>query len=389
MTDVVSYAPGFASPCIGDSSGIARALAGARLNETRRQIAGSVVEQGQHVASRAVLAFEPGDGNPWRPETGLALLAHRSGSYGLAALQLALACAGTGGSGAVECRLERADWLYLDGWLIAAQGRCGIRSDGRLISVYSDLGCAEYVVTGQNRWIPLKAPEGPWTAHASGGLAPRYVTISGMRHATEGFPWISAKPPLTPTDTVKSADSAIAVIHQAWQLILKQAPVFGLWIAGTAEGCLLLDHSGSEVAQSGSSFDHPGLIAIEPPACPIFCGEVLVHECSHQQLLIYTMIAPMVKPGSHEMHYSPIKRAKRPIGRVLTGAHAVGNMLLYYAALISTIKLDRASQERFGRHHKWFVEDYRPALDTSESLTDAGRVLWVSLVEAVDRAMPR
>jgi hypothetical protein len=48
--------------------------------------------------------------------------------------------------------------------------------------------------------------------------------------------------------------------------------------------------------------------------------------------------------------------------------------------------LDRASQERFDQHRSWFAEDYRPALDRSESLTEAGRTLWGSLCNAVDHA---
>jgi HEXXH motif-containing protein len=184
-----------------------------------------------------------------------------------------------------------------------------------------------------------------------------------------------------------TADSRIETIHQGWQLILEHAPVYGLWVASTAAGCLLLDRSGTQVAQSGSSFDQPGLIAIEPPDCPVFCGELLVHECSHQQLLIYGMVAPTVSADSHEVCYSPIKRANRTIDQVLIAAHAVGNMILYYAALRRTMELDRLSCERFDLHRTWFAEDYRPALDRSESLTEAGRVLWDSLCHAVDCAM--
>jgi HEXXH motif-containing protein len=87
------------------------------------------------------------------------------------------------------------------------------------------------------------------------------------------------------------------------------------------------------------------------------------------------------------MYYSPIKRAHRSIDRVLTGAHAVGNMIVYYATLRQTMELDPHSQERFNQHCKWFSEDYRPALDRSECLTEAGRTLWTSLCRTVDCAM--
>jgi len=391
MIDVLSYAPAFATPYCGDTSEIASALAARRLTRTRSLIADSLAASGAEETARAALAFVPGSGRAWRPEAGLALKAHRDGSCGLAALQLALACAGTGGNGCLESALDGPEWLYLDGWLTAAAGRCSVRSCGRSIGIDSETGSAEFVISAQNRWVPAKSVESPWTAYSSGGLAPRYVTVSGLRHSVEGFPWICEKPSGVAAGHIAidpgPAAPRIATIHRGWEVVLEHAPVFGFWIASTAEGCLLLDPGEGQIAQSGSSFDHPGLIAIEPPDSPVFCGEILVHECSHQQLLIYTMMAPMVKPGSRETYYSPIKRADRSIDRVLTGAHAVGNILLYYAALERGMDLDRPGRARVDQHRAWFTEDYRSALDRSESLTEAGRALWDSLRNAVDSAM--
>ena len=390
MNDVISYAEAFASPLGGDTAEIVSAVAAARLDGTRRRIAASLSEAGEEQTAQATLAFGAGSGSAWRPETGLALLADRNEAYGMAALQFAAACASAGGVGDLESHVNPAEWLYLDGWLTPVAGRCRLRSDGRSITIHSDLGSTEYLLSSENRCIPATSSPGPWTACASGGLAPRYVTISGLRHSVEGFPWIStgisADTPASAIDRSRGADPRIQTIHRAWQTILERAPVFGLWIASTAQGCLLLDSNGSKVSQSGSSFDHPGLIAMEPPDCPIFCGEILVHECAHQQLLVYSLIAPMVNAGSQEMYYSPIKRANRSIDRVLTGAHAVGNMILYYAELSRTMTFDRPTQLRFDQHKKWFAEDYRPALDRSESLTEAGRALWNSLAQAVDVA---
>ncbi|HEY6293069.1 MAG TPA: HEXXH motif-containing putative peptide modification protein [Terriglobia bacterium] len=387
MTDMLAYAPAFASPDGGEATGLVRALALARLNGTRRRIAGALADSGEGETAQALLAFTPGQGSAWRPETGLALQAHRSQSVGLAALQLAAACAGTGGNGSIETRINAPQWLYLDGWLTPVDGRCSLTADGRSIQINSDLGGAEFLASDQNRWAPVDAPSGPWTAYASGGLSPRYVTASGLRHSVEGFPWISAMPPLDAVDRPAGADPRIATIHEGWRRILDQAPVYGSWVASTAAGCLLLDPNGNRAAQSGSSYDHPGLIAIEPPDCPVFCGELLVHECSHQHMLIYTMVAPLVTPGSDETSYSPIKRAYRTMDRVLSGGHAVGNMIIYYAVLRRTMELDPASKERFDQHCTWFADDYRPALDQSQSLTDAGRAFWTSLCKAVDGAL--
>jgi HEXXH motif-containing protein len=388
MTDMTSYAKSFASPHGGDSMAAVRALALGRLNSTRNRIASALAESGREETAQALVSFLHGKGTAWRPETGLALLAYRNQQHGLAGLQWASAAAGMGGSGNVKTRVVSPQWLYLDGWLTPVSGDCILRADGGSIVIESDLGSTTYRSSAGNRWSPLEDAPGPWAAFGSGGLAPRYVTVTGIRHSVEGFPWISDAPqPGCHALQRVAASRPLEIIEQGWQVIIQHTPVYGAWVADTAAGCLLIESSGTHSAKSGSSFDHPGLIAIEPPECPLFCGEILVHECSHQQLLVYTMVAPLVTRGTEEMYYSPIKRANRPIDRVLTGAHAVGNMIVYYATLGRTMQLDPRSQERFDRHRQWFSEDYRPALDRSKSLTEAGRELWAGLCRAVDFAL--
>jgi len=386
MTNMLAYAPAFASPEGGEATGVVRALALARLNSTRRRITAELEEMGEPEAAQGLADFTAGPGSAWRPETGLALQWLRNdGAAEMAALQLAAACAGMGGGGALGTRIDDPQWLYLDGWLTPLAGRCQLTSNGHSIRIHSDLGQAEFLASDRNRWV--HTPAGPWTAYPSGGLAPRYVTASGLSHSVEGFPWISTPPPGESAARPEESDPRLATIHAGWRRILDHTPAFGAWVASTAAGCLMLEPNGQHTAQSGSSYDHPGLIAIEPPDCPIFCGEILVHECSHQHLLVYGMVAPLVERGSQETSYSPIKRATRTIDRVLTGGHAVGNMIIYYATLRRTHELDPASQERFDRHRAWFAEDYRPSLNRSQSLTEAGRALWGSLCRAVDHAL--
>jgi HEXXH motif-containing protein len=392
MTNMLDLAPAFASADGGEATGAVRSLALARLNSTRRRIATALENSGQAEAAQALLAFAAGQGSAWRPETGLALQSLRCqaapepSTLQLAALQLAAGYAGMGSSGHLETQVDAPQWLYLDGWLTPVSGRSTLVADGRSIQIRSDLGTVAFL-DGSHRWSPAEPSPGPWTAYSSGGLAPRYVTASGLRHSIEGFPWVSAPPPVNAAEQPRSSDPRIATIHEGWRRILEYAPAYGAWVASTAAGCLLLEPNGNLSAQSGSSYDHPGLIAIEPPDCPIFCGEILVHECSHQHLLVYGMVAPLVVPGSDETSYSPIKRAHRTIDRVLTGGHAVGNMIIYYATVRRAMGLDPASRERFDRHRTWFAEDYRPALNRSASLTDAGHALWSSLCKAVDRAL--
>jgi HEXXH motif-containing protein len=388
MADLASHAKLFASPTSGSAAGAVRKLAAGRLSATRRRLASALAQAGDDAAAGALLSFTAGAGSAWRPETGLALLAQRRDTLALAALQLGAALGATGGAGAVSGVLESPRWLYLDGWLLPVEGPCSVVAGGGSMAIRSDLGSAIFSLSAADSWAPVEPLDGPWASIPSGGLAPRYITVTGLRNAIEGFPWLSTPPPVRPAPVVAPAPR-VAFIHGGWQLIAEKTPIFGAWVASTAAGCLLLEPSGTHEAQSGSCYDHPGLIAIEPPSCPVFCGEILVHECSHQHMLCYTMVAPLVEPGSEESSYSPIKRAHRTIDRVLSGAHAVGNMILYYEELRRTMELDARSQERFDQHRSWFAEDYRPALDQSKSLTAAGLNFWQSLRDAVDSAAPR
>lgn len=385
MTDMSSYARAFACPANGAAVGIVRALAAGRLNGTRKRVASVLGREGHDALAQALLSFTPGKGSAWRPETGLSLLFHRNGANELAALQAAAACAGMGGTGQVEARFEQPQWLYLDGWLQPVQGECSLVASDGSIRVRSELGTATYSLGAEHHWTPDGLPPGPWRVFSSGGLAPRYVSVSGLQHSVEGFPWVTEAPPARPLSWA-APQPRIDVLHAGWRVILDKTPQFGPWVASTTAGCLLLEQSGSHEAQSGSSYDHPGLICIEPPDDAVFCGEILVHECSHQHMLVYTMVVPLVKPGSEEAYFSPIKRASRPVERVLSGAHAVGNMLLYYYELDRKMTLDAKARARFEEHRDWFAKDYRPALDQSRSLTEAGGDFWRGLCDAVDSA---
>src|SRR5215469_15534240 len=111
MTDMLALAPAFASPYGGEAHGVVRALALARLNSTRRRIAAALENIGLPEAAQALLAFSAGPASAWRPETGLALQVLRTqvtqhpSTLQMAALQVAAACAGMGGSGSLQAGL--------------------------------------------------------------------------------------------------------------------------------------------------------------------------------------------------------------------------------------------------------------------------------------------
>lgn len=375
---IEDLAPGMACPFGGDTTGVIPALARGRLRSTRRRIVTVLGEKGVPLSR-----FGEGAESAWRPEVGLSLLALRKGRATEGALQLALGMAGAGGIGSVSLDLDVPAWLYFDGYLVAASGATTVRGAGDEVIIE----VADTLIRFQRpstRWVAHAGPFGPWAVHGTDSVAPRYVTSSGIRHAVEGFPWVASSPdPGLCAEPRVSDASRIVFIREGWDLIVKAVPEYAYWVANTALGCLLLDESGTHEAQSGSSHDHPGLIAIEPPPSAAYCGELLVHECSHQHMLAYMMAVPLVTPGSIETSWSPIKRMDRTIDRVLTGGHAVGNMVLYYESLRRKAVLDNASHQRLELHRQWFEDDYAPTLEKSPVLTPIGKLFWSTLCAAV------
>lgn len=382
--DMTAYAPLFASPHAGSSEAIVRKLAGARLRRLRRNVEKALMDAGETKSAEGLLAFVEGTESAWQPETGLSLLTCRTNSRASAAIQVAAALAVTGGTGSLEARVESTVSLYLDGSVIEVEGPSSLSADGRTVVITSDRGRSLFVPSDRC-WVTAQ-PVGPWRSQPTSGRAPRYVTATEFSGNVERFPWMPTRPPTASPYPPSVTSTEIATIGGSWQLIAEKAPVYSSWVASTAVGCALLKPSGRG-HQSASSSDRPGLIAIEPPACPVFCGEMLVHECSHQQLLAYTSLVPLVNAESEETCYSPIKRSRRPLLNVLFGAHAVGNMILYYAELQRRMELDEASVGRFRAQCTWFAKDYRVALGESQSLTGAGRLLWSRLCEVVDEQL--
>lgn len=250
---------------------------------------------------------------------------------------------------------ERLGVEPADGWVNSVSGACSLIADGSTIVMTSDRTRSVYSFA-RRCWSPMGESPGPWWSEASGAPSPQYVTATGFSGAIEQFPWTAPRPSSAPMHRANTSTNA-AAIRKGWQLVAENASTYCSWITSTAAGCALLEPSGRG-PQSASSSDHPGLLATEPPQCATFCAEMLVHECSHQHLLAYASLAPLVDMGSPETAYSPIKGSRRPLLNSLFGGHAVGNILLYYLALRRTMTLDEQSNERFKAHRSWFAEGY-------------------------------
>ncbi|MGH8031323.1 MAG: aKG-HExxH-type peptide beta-hydroxylase [Luteimonas sp.] len=384
MSDNVTLALDFACAHGSIAADLVPVLAMNRLESVRDVIAKQLQSEGHDAVAAPMNAFKNGDGNAWRPETGLAQSALGQGESRLAALQWALASAGAGGIGVLETELDASAWLFFEGWLLVAHQSCSVIAHADHLEISSASGRFEFCHDEQG-WRPtggMPSP-GPWNVSLTGAAGPRYMMESLSRNSVSGFPW----PAIGSMRATPSAQSNIGAkvtrIREACQLITAHGGEYASWVASTAAGCMLLDDGGLNLAANNSGYEYPGLIAINPPDSALHCSEILVHESSRQQLLAYMMVAALVEDGKNEIFYSPLKRSYETIGRMLISAHVTGNIVLYYRELERSILLDSAARERYAMHRIWFAEHYVRGLSESWSLTEAGRALWQRLQATV------
>lgn len=378
------FAPEFACPSAGDSTDIVETLARTRFDATKRVVVRALSDAGMITTADQLAAISEPDGNTWRPETGLAQSASTQGRHDIAALQLTLANAGSGGVGSVEVEVEGEDLLFFDGWLMPVAGTSRVRADNDAVRISSGANELKFS-RKQGHWVPTDEAPLIWNVHSTDvRIGPKYISRTSLKNSAHGFPWPSTQGAASIQPTVKrDASEKIATIRAACELLAEHSRGYSSWMANTATGVLLLDSGGLNTASSNSGFDHPGLIALDPPECPVHCGELFVNECTRQHLLIYMMVAELVANGHGEIFYSPVKRTYMTTRRSLANAHIVGNLILYYRDLERARKLDRASRERYWLHHIAFAEECVPALDGSRQLTEAGTAMWNQIREAV------
>jgi HEXXH motif-containing protein len=59
---------------------------------------------------------------------------------------------------------------------------------------------------------------------------------------------------------------------------------------------------------------------------------MLVHEAAHQYFYLATRLEPLLV-GGEQTHYSPLKRAARPLSKLFLGFHAFANVMVLHDRL--------------------------------------------------------
>lgn len=388
MSNSESFASLFATPHTQPDDGDIQVFASAYLDAVQKEFENKL-NAAQCSIFFQVASCPQSRKNAWSAEAGIAWKAARTDRLDLAALQLGLAYARLGAEGRVRGVFSERTRLFFEGYLLEAHGNTELVVMPEEITLHLEDGSklVRWKRQGQ-QWRPntVSSADGHpflnWSpVLESDDSQTSYVIQPGYSVTSDGY-----KLP-DDMETLPYGMGSIAgdvnEIRMAQQYLTRFASSYTGWVRNVSSGFLLCDNFNSDGTMSCSSLQLPGLILVGKGASAAQCGELLVHEASHQYLNIYGLLGGLVNGQDTELYYSPLKRSARPLDRVLYAAHAAVNMLLYYA---ETVKNGASSEDTEG-HAAYLletVEHTRAPLANSNGLTASGRAVYEATIAQLD-----
>lgn len=386
MANPESFAPFFATPYTRGDGNI-EVFAAAFLQAVHQEF------NNKRASTQSGVIFEitpriQYEKNAWSPETGIAWKAAREGRLELAALQLGFTYARLGAEGNVQGIFPKRTRLFFEGYFLEVTGHTELSVTEKEITLHMrDMSCSAHWKKYGPQWmldtLSSDATFLNWAPvletdknRASYVLQPDYpVTSDGYKLPED-------------TDTLSYA-SKIATeskdneIRQSHRYIDTFASSYRNWVNDVSSGFLLCHNPNPASTMSCSSLQLPGLILVGNGTSALQCGELLVHEASHQYLNIYGLLGGLTNNRDQELYYSPLKRSARTIDRVLYAAHATANMLLYYAETLTNGELSAKIQERMAFLLDTF-DHTRTPLEKTTGLTASGHAVYETTAAQLD-----
>ena len=129
---------------------------------------------------------------------------------------------------------------------------------------------------------------------------------------------------------LRGADPAL--LEAAFDLMRNHASRYAQWVRRITR-VVLLQSSARGLMESGSYPTRVGMIRVSADNRPAAVAEMLVHEACHQYFYVLRRLGDFFAEGAAASYYSPLKRRKRPLEKLLLGFHAFGNVLLLHRRL--------------------------------------------------------
>ena len=382
MDELSLLAEDFACSTASNAPEIIGVLAGTRLAASRVRLSASLRRTGQDELAEALDALDPPEAVTWRPEIGLV---ESAGQSAIGALQWAIASFACGQQGSFSTQLAGAGRVFLDGCLMEVEGSVSMFADGRTL-VVQDARSHHVFQAYAGGWTPCKdeGVQRAWPVGRIGNDQRFYIVRTGVRNASHGFPWPDQElKPLPQVVDETAMETVVRRIEAAHVLLARVSDEHLQWVRGGLAGYLLLAGPGLNDARAHGSSAFPGLLALDPPDDPVQCAELIVQEASRQYVAAFLMVAALLRENQEAAFYSPLKRSYETMGRVIIGAHAAGNVLLFQQHLARTRRLDKAAMDRRDMQRIWFESHYMCALDECTNLTVAGSRFWTRLRSSV------
>jgi HEXXH motif-containing protein len=175
-------------------------------------------------------------------------------------------------------------------------------------------------------------------------------------------------------------------LSEAWRLLTALLPQRAAACAGlcTTLVPLLPDPAGR--GRSSSSRETYGAVAIAPQDDAERLAETLLHETAHVSFTGLTDLVDLADPRDESRHRVGWRPDPRPVGAVLTGAHAHLALLEFWARRAgdsndATARIAAARHERYGRQ----VAAALRQLDGHRALTSRGIIFVDHMIAEVER----
>jgi HEXXH motif-containing protein len=245
---------------------------------------------------------------------------------------LLLAAAGCEGSWRIA--LAQPVSAYFGAYRLQWQGEVSCATDGRHCRISgADTGPLEFTRHGGN-WHAAALPGALLEQAALEQAAPEQAALA--------LPVLPAATPGGRDEALLgalpapacSAAQAVTQLRAALALIAVTSPAQQDWVRRALRGIVVVGTQDGSTT-SGSSSTHPGLIFVSWPMDAVQCATLLIHESAHQHLDVLATQAQLTDGDPAKTCYSPFKRARRPVYKVLLALHAAVNMRQFTARLLA------------------------------------------------------
>jgi HEXXH motif-containing protein len=170
--------------------------------------------------------------------------------------------------------------------------------------------------------------------------------------------------PVAPVDQRASSQ-----FQEALDLLGRTMPEYRDWVVCLLREITPIRSPGEDAYSSGSSLWRFGGIDLSVPASPVQTAEMLVHECTHLYFLLASWTGPVVTPDA-KPYYSPLKDCERPLEKILTGYHALGNQFIALDKF-RTQGFEKEVSDRLGTISSQ-LEQMRPPMENEVGLSELG-----------------